>query len=149
MARSKKFSSKKIYDPTYGEFDSKTEYLYFLRLKELESQGMIFDLKRQEVFILTPPFKDTYGKTVLKMTYKSDFTYIKDGTKVICDVKGSLYNITQESKLKIKLCKYLNQDRRFEIMVNLDGEWYDLEDKIQKKEYIEKHKQKKKKKGVD
>ena len=79
------------------------------------------------------------------MVYKSDMTYEKDGQLVIVDCKGSLYNITIESKNKIKMCKYLNQDARFEIIVTLEGRWYNLEDKEQKKEYTELQKAKKNK----
>ena len=57
--------------------------------------------------------------------------------------KGSLYNITIESKNKIKMCKYLNQDARFELVVTLGGKWYNLEDKLQKKEYMQIQKQNK------
>ena len=50
------------------------------------------------------------------------------------------------------MSKYLNQNARFEIIVTLEGKWYNLEDKEQKKEYTELQKAKKnkrKKKNVD
>ena len=152
MARSRKFSSKKVVDDKYGQFDSTTEYKYWLYLVDLQEKGIITNLDRQREFLLVPSFKDSYGKTVRKMVYKSDMTYEKDGQLVIVDCKGTLYNITIESKNKIKMCKYLNQDARFELIVTLEGKWYNLEDKEQKKEYTELQKVKKnkrKKKKVD
>lgn len=147
MARSRKFASKKVNDKTYGEFDSTAEYKYFVNvLLKMQEEGLITNLERQREFVLVPKFKDSYGNAVRQMVYVSDFTYMKGGKLHIVDVKGSLYNITIESKNKIKMCKYLNQDAIFEIMVCLDCKWYNLEDKKQKKEYTEIQKQKKSKK---
>jgi len=39
--------------------------------------------------------------------------------------------------------KYLNQDTRFELIVTYDSRWFNLEDKIEKKQYTELVKQKK------
>lgn len=143
MARSRKFASKKVKDDKYGEFDSTTEYKYWLHLCDMQEQGLITNLDRQREFVLVPKFKDSYGNAVRQMVYVSDMTYEKDGQLVIVDVKGSLYNITIESKNKIKMCKYLNQDARFELVVTLGGKWYNLEDKLQKKEYMQIQKQNK------
>ena len=143
MARRRKFASKKVKDDKYGEFDSTTEYKYWLHLCDMQEQGLITNLDRQREFVLVPKFKDSYGNAVRQMVYVSDMTYEKDGQLVIVDVKGSLYNITIESKNKIKMCKYLNQDARFELVVTLGGKWYNLEDKLQKKEYMQIQKQNK------
>lgn len=148
MARSRKFASKKVKDEKWGEFDSTVEYKYWLHLIEMQEQGLITNLERQKEFVLVPKFKDSYGNAVRQMVYVSDMTYEENGRKVIVDVKGSLYNITIESKNKIKMCKYLNQDCRFEIIVSLNGKWYNLEDKNEKKEYTTIQKENKLKKKV-
>lgn len=148
MARSRKFASKKVKDEKWGEFDSTVEYKYWLHLIELQEQGLITNLERQKEFVLVPKFKDSYGNAVRQMVYVSDMTYEENGKKVIVDVKGSLYNITIESKNKIKMCKYLNQDCRFEIIVSLNGKWYNIEDKNEKKEYTTIQKENKLKKKV-
>lgn len=133
-----KYSSKKVEDKVYGKFDSTTEWKYWFVLLKMQENAEITNLERQKEFLLVPSFKDTYNSTVRKMVYKSDYTYVKDGKLHIIDVKGSLYNITNESKVKIKMCKYLNQDAIFEIIVTHDGEWFNLEDKVQKKLYKDK-----------
>lgn len=146
MARSRKFASKKVADKKYGNFDSTTEYKYWLHLIDMQEKGLITNLDRQKEFLLVPKFKDSYGNTVRQMVYVSDMTYEKDGKKVCVDVKGSLYNITTESKVKIKMFKYLNQDYRFELIVTLNGKWYNLEDKTEKREYKDLQNEKKSKK---
>lgn len=141
-----KFKSKKVeYDGMI--FDSITEFQYYTVLKRMQEKGEITDLKCQVPFLLVPSFKDSYGTSVRKMEYISDFTYIKDGKLHIVDVKGSMYNITIESKNKIKMCKYLNQDTIFEIVVKYKDVWYNLEDKQEKKQYMEMYSARKKKKS--
>lgn len=130
-----KYSSKKVQDEKWGEFDSTTEWKYWFVLLEKQKNGEISNLERQKEFLLVPSFKDTYGATVRKMVYKSDYTYMKDGKLHIIDVKGSLFNITNESKVKIKMCKYFNQDAIFEIIVTYDGKWFNLENKEEKLSY--------------
>ena len=153
MARSNKFSSKKVSDKKWGEFDSTTEYKYWLHLIDMQEKGLITNLNRQKEFLLVPSFKDSYKNTVRQMVYISDFTFSKEGKEHIVDVKGSLYNTTQEWKVKWKMCKYLYQDYVYEVMVTLNGKWYNCEDKLEKKEYKEivnqnKLKKKSKKGGV-
>lgn len=140
-----KYSSKKVNDPQWGEFDSTTEHKFWLELLKQQEKGEIANLERQKPFLLVPAFKDSHyeNKAIRKMEYVSDMSFIRDGQLVVVDVKGSLYNITNESKVKIKMFKYLNQDIRFELIVTYDGRWFNLEDKIQKKEYTELVKQKK------
>jgi len=140
-----KYSSKKVNDPKWGEFDSTTEWKFWCELLKQQENGEITKLERQKPFLLTPAFKDSHyeNKAIRKMEYISDMSFIRDGQLVVVDVKGSLFNITNESKLKIKMFKYLNQDMRFELIVTYDGRWFNLEDKIEKKEYTELIKQKK------
>jgi hypothetical protein len=145
MEKMGKYSSKKVNDPVWGEFDSTTEYKYWIELLSQQEKGEISNLERQKPFLLIQSFKDSHyeNKAIRKMEYISDMSFIRNGKKIVVDVKGSLYNITNESKLKIKMFKYLNQDIRFELIVTYDGKWFNLEDKIEKKEYTELVKQKK------
>lgn len=140
-----KYSSKKVNDPIWGEFDSTTEWKFWNELLKQQEKGEINSLERQKPFLLITAFKDSHyeNKAIRKMEYISDMNFIRDGQEIVVDVKGSLYNITNESKCKIKMFKYLNQDIRFELIVTYDGRWFNLEDKLQKKEYTELVKQKK------
>jgi len=140
-----KYSSKKVDDPKWGIFDSTTEWKYWNELLKQQENGEITKLERQKPFLLTLAFKDSHyeNKAIRKMEYVSDMSFIRDGQLVVVDVKGSLFNITNESKCKIKMFKYLNQDIRFELIVTYASKWFNLEDKIQKKEYTELVKQKK------
>lgn len=140
-----KYSSKKVNDPVWGEFDSTTEHKYWLELLAQQEKGEISNLERQKPFLLIPSFKDSHyeNKAIRKMEYISDLSFIRDEQSVVVDVKGSLFNITNESKVKIKMFKYLNQDIRFELIVTYDGKWFNLEDKEEKKQYSELVKQKK------
>lgn len=144
----RKYASKKVVDEVFGEFDSQTEYLYFLELKNKERSGEITDIKRQEEFLLVPSFKDSYGATVRKMVYISDFTFIdKEGKKHIIDCKGSMFNETNEFKVKWKLCKYQNPNLIFELIVKIKDKWYNIEDKNERKQYREDYKNRKAKKA--
>lgn len=101
-----KYHNKKIY---FGGvlFDSKKEYSYFCKLKLMEQVGMIRDLKRQVPFELIPTYKIN-GKTIRKMQYIADFTYIttEDNKLHVVDIKGSKNTITEAFKIKKKLFEY-------------------------------------------
>lgn len=158
------FKSKKIDDPVYGHFDSEAEFKYFINvLLPLQEKGVIKDLDRQVKYLLIPSFKDSLGNTVLKMEYKSDFTYfdIVNNKIIIVDVKGSAFNIDEKFKVKWKLLKYLQRDEKnieYQIVIEyspnkkIPKKWYNIEDKNEKKEYkslhaeVNKNKKSKKKK---
>lgn len=141
------FKSKKIDDPIYGHFDSEAEFKYFINvLLPLQEKGVIKDLDRQVKYLLIPSFKDSLGNTVLKMEYKSDFTYfdIVNNKIIIVDVKGSAFNIDEKFKVKWKLLKYLQRDEKnieYQIVIEyspnkkIPEKWYNIEDKNEKKEY--------------
>ena len=98
-----KYHNKKVF---YGDilFDSKKECNYFYKLKLMENTGMIKDLKRQVPFELIPTYKIN-NRTVRKMQYIADFTYIttNDNKLHIVDTKG--YR-TEVYKLKKKIFEY-------------------------------------------
>ena len=82
-------------------FDSEREAKRYLILKDYQNKGDISDLKMQVVYELIPAIKElktivlktkTRQKEVTiqqPITYRCDFTYIKDNVLVIEDVKIS------------------------------------------------------------
>jgi len=85
-------------------FDSAKESKRYLELKILLRAGKIRDLILQPKFTLQEPF--TYnGKVERAITYTADFSYIKDGEKIVEDVKGFKTDI-YKLKRKMFLYKY-------------------------------------------
>lgn len=98
-----KYHNKKVeYDGI--KFDSTKEKDYYIILQSLLKCGFIKDLKRQEPYELIPTYKIN-NRTVRKMQYIADFTYIttKDNKLHVVDTKG--YR-TEVYKLKKKLFEY-------------------------------------------
>lgn len=96
-----KYKNKKI---VYNgvKFDSKKEYAYYIKLKLLEDNNKIQELKRQVKYELQPSYKFK-GKTIRAINYIADFEYIQDGVKHIIDTKGFR---TEVYKIKKKLFEY-------------------------------------------
>lgn len=104
------------------KYDSKKESQRNAYLELMQKQGLISDLKRQVVFKLIPTIyedkvvhlktKDKIVKRVAQksVTYKADFTYIKDGQLVVEDVKASAsYKaLDQTFILKEKMMRYFH-----------------------------------------
>lgn len=137
MAR---FYSKKVTDEDGVIWDSTTEYNFGLKLKRLQEEGEIKDLQFQVEFVLIPAFKDGQGISNRKMSYIADFVYIDVMTnkKIICDSKGSEFNIDSVFKNKWKLLKYLNKDEKnieYQIVIKYKDLWYNIESKEEKKLY--------------
>ena len=85
------------------KFDSKKEGNIYIKLKLLEKQGLIKDLRMQVKYELQPSFKIN-GKTIRSINYVADFVYLDNkGIEHIIDVKG--YK-TEVYKLKAKLFAY-------------------------------------------
>lgn len=101
MAKRKaKYGSKKV---TFDglEFDSKKEMYCYIKLKSMQDEGEISDLRLQVPFEIIPAVYETHEvqmktkvKTVTKLVqraayYVADFVYTdKDGIKVVVDAKG-------------------------------------------------------------
>lgn len=95
-------------------WDSKREYQRWLVLRQAEKDGLISDLERQPKFELVPAIKETYVKHLktkdkvcertiqLSVTYIADFAYIKDGKRVVEDVKASPHMAALDPKFLIK-----------------------------------------------
>lgn len=70
------------------KFDSKKEAeRYMVLMSELKS-GAITDLRLQEEFTIQPAYTTTEGARVRAIRYFADFTYMRNGVKVVEDVKG-------------------------------------------------------------
>lgn len=104
------------------KFDSKKESQRNAYLELMQKQGLISELKRQVVFELIPTIYEdkvvhlkTKDKIVQRVaqkavTYKADFTYIKDGQLVVEDVKASASYaaLDQTFILKEKMMRYFH-----------------------------------------
>lgn len=98
-----KYYNKKVeYDGI--KFDSIKEKDYYIILQASLRCGLIKELKRQVPFELIPTYKMN-GKTIRKMQYIADFTYVttNDNKLHIVDTKGFK---TDVYKLKKKLFEY-------------------------------------------
>ncbi len=71
------------------KFDSKKEERHYRKLKVMERAGLIKDLQHHVVFELAPSVKYSIApKAKPAIRYEADFVYIKDGKKVVEDVKS-------------------------------------------------------------
>ena len=119
MIKRSKYGNRKV---TIGgiKFDSEREAKRYLILKEYQNKGDISDLKLQVVYELIPAIKELKTvvlktKTIQKevtiqqaITYRCDFTYIKDEKLIVEDVKISPKMLPPEYKLKKKLLRYVH-----------------------------------------
>jgi len=92
------------------KFDSKAESRRYIELKEIQENGGISKLNTQEKFIVIP--KQDGERSC---TYIADFTYIKDGVKVVEDVKSKA-TITPQYIIKRKLMLYIHNIKINEIL---------------------------------
>ena len=85
-------------------FDSEREMERYAELRLMERAGEISELQLQPVFELIPAVKEN-GKVVQRaITYKGDFSYIRNGSVVVEDAKGVK---TDVYKLKKKMMRAL------------------------------------------
>lgn len=114
VKRKAKYGSKKV---TFDglEFDSKKEMYRYIRLKSMQEEGLISDLRMQVPYEIIPAvYEDetvqlkTKVKTVTKCVqraayYLADFVYKdKDGNEVVEDAKGMR---TEKYLLKKKMMR--------------------------------------------
>lgn len=85
-------------------FDSKKEARRFDELSVMLQAGEIRDLRLQVDFTLQEAYTDSAGKRVRAIRYKADFTYRKDYSLVVEDVKSHATR-TREYIMKRKLMK--------------------------------------------
>lgn len=94
MKKYNKYNAYKVVTDD-GKFDSKREYEYWLKLKELEQEGKIEHLQRQVKYVLIPK-TDKYRE----VSYVADFVYVESGIEHIIDVKGM---VLPEFRIKQKI----------------------------------------------
>ena len=91
-------------------FDSAAEARSYAKLQIMEASGEISDLELQPKFELQPAFKDSAGKTIRAITYTADFAFVRDGKRIIVDVKGGKATQTQAFRIKWKMLQYQLRD---------------------------------------
>lgn len=84
------------------KFDSKKERRRYDELVVLLNAGVITDLKLQEEYTLIEAYTTPNGERVRRMKYTCDFSYIRDGKKVVEDVKSTATR-TQAYMMRKKL----------------------------------------------
>lgn len=101
-------------------FDSTREMQRYICLKDAEAKGIISNLELHPEFELIPKITEqvtvhlkTKDKVVDKfvqhpITYTADFAYMKDGVKVVEDVKISPKMLPKEFILKVKMMRYFH-----------------------------------------
>lgn len=123
--RSPKYRNQKVFvyedgfvavgakEPGHGKaverFDSVKEYKRYQDLVLLQRAGKISDLQRQVELVIQEPF-EYRGKKVNGVSYVADHVYLRDGEKVVEDVKGvgkdgKTVTATKDFRLKWKLLK--------------------------------------------
>lgn len=102
-ARGSKYHAKKT-EIDGIEFDSAKEAKRYTKLRAMEENNEIQDLRLQVPFELLPSF-ECEGVKYRGMKYVADFVYHRGGKVVVEDCKGFK---TAEYKMKKKLMAYLN-----------------------------------------
>ena len=92
-------------------FDSAAEAKAYSTLKLLLAVGEITELERQPRFVLQEGFGRN-GKKYRAITYVADFEFVRDGERIIVDVKGMP---TPVFLLKEKLFRYKYPNLKLEI----------------------------------
>lgn len=117
-----KFGARKLKN-AWGEWDSKTEFLRYAELLDMQRRGIISDLHRQVRYEIIPAI--TYEKTIVLKTktkvvervdekpahYTCDFQYEQDGVLVIEDAKSDATRREKDYVLRRKLMKHLIREQ--------------------------------------
>lgn len=102
-------------------YDSEKECRRHMELILLEKAGVISNLECQKVLLIAPAFTDRNGKKHQPITYRADFSYVRNGAEhVIEDVKGfdeqrQKFLTTEAFNIKWKLLQSKYQDLVFEL----------------------------------
>lgn len=114
-----KYGNSKVAFDGYA-FDSKKEMQRYLVLKEAQEKGAISDLELQPKWELIPKITETYVRHLktkdkvcertaqLPITYTADFAYMKNGERIIEDVKISPKMLPKEFVLKVKMMRAIH-----------------------------------------
>ena len=82
-------------------FDSQAEARRYCQLRDMQSAGLIDDLKLQVPFVLAPGVR-VKGRMRPPLRYLADFVFRQDGNTVVEDVKG---RVTEGYRIKRHLLK--------------------------------------------
>ena len=93
-------------------FASKAEAEAYGQLKIVELAGGISDLKLQPAYMLQESFVDRDGKKHRAIWYVADFSFVRGGHAVICDIKGMK---TAVFNLKEKMFRFKYPDLILEV----------------------------------
>jgi hypothetical protein len=85
---------------TVRTFDSQKEARRYDELMRLYQAGTIQGLRLQQDFTLIEGYVAASGEVVRAIRYKADFVYLRDGERIVEDVKGVK---TKEYSMKKKL----------------------------------------------
>lgn len=102
-------------------YDSEKECRRHMELMLLEKAGVISNLECQKVLLIAPAFTDRNGKQHRPITYRADFSYVRNETEhIIEDVKGfdeqrQKFLTTEAFNIKWKLLQAKYQDLIFEL----------------------------------
>ena len=104
--RRNKYNAKPV--SAFGlTFDSHAEYVRWIELRSLQADGEIIGLMLHPSFELQPAFISANGQRYRAITYTADFEYMRDGVRVIEDVKGGKATQTRDFVLRWKMLAYL------------------------------------------
>lgn len=120
-------------------FDSETEYLRYLYLKNQEMIGNVANISIHQLFPVLSAFDSAIGKHHEALEYEADFVYtdLKRNRKVVEDVKGSKYSIEEVFYVKWKVfdLRYKKENLAIEVAMLKDrkkyldsASWYSLDD---------------------
>lgn len=109
-----KFFAKKV-DYDGHRFDSTKERNRYIELKDLESKGIIQNLKIQPEYELQEKFRDKQNRAIRSITYKADFAYYDTRTNenIVEDVKSPYTAKDKVYRLKMKMFIYKYKDLTF------------------------------------
>ena len=117
-----KFGARKLHN-AWGEWDSKTEFLRYVELLDMQRRGLIHSLQRQVKYEIIPAIKvqkEIALKTKTKLVeridekpahYTCDFQYEQDGVLVIEDAKSDATRREKDYVLRRKLMKHLIREQ--------------------------------------
>lgn len=106
------------------KFDSTLECDRYEYLLDLQSKGLISDLKHHLSLPLLPSYKNYNGDVIPELRYNADFVYKENGKNIVEDVKGaSLFEDSRFEAIK-QIFDYVYRDRTYiRITVWRDKKW--------------------------
>lgn len=138
MIRKAKYGNSKVeYEGIV--FDSKREMQAYLRLKDLQSKGLISGLEVHPKWELQPKLTETYVKHLKTkdkacervvqgpITYTADFAFDWRGERIVVDVKISRRLLPKEYALKKKMMRYVHGIAVTEVFELKDLDKYEKE----------------------